>query len=46
MEYLSKWKKLVQSNLSMGDVEEIQKELKIQMDLNDFKTATEIYQNF
>ena len=46
MEYLSKWKKLVQSNLSMGDVEEIQKELKIQMDLNDFKTANEIYQKF
>ncbi len=46
IEYLSKWKKLVQSNLSMGDVEEIQKELKIQMDLNDFKTANEIYQKF
>ena len=46
IEYLSKWKKLVQSNLSMVNVEEIEKELKTQMDLSDFKTATEIYQKF
>ena len=30
----------------MVNVEEIEKELKTQMDLSDFKTATEIYQNF